>query len=266
MFSYHGQMTEYGLIGFPLGHSFSRKFFSEKFLREGIDAEYLNFEIPEADALRDIVRRHPRLRGLNCTIPHKEAIMPFLDDISPEARRIGAVNVIAIKRDHSTPCHACQGNGCDNFTLIGHNSDIIGFTQSITPLLPPHHKKALILGTGGASKAVRCGLEDLGIESTFVSRRPGPNHLAYADITPELLREYHIIVNCTPVGMHPHIEEAPPLPYEALTDRHLLYDLIYNPAETLFLQKGAQAGAKIKNGREMLELQALAAWDMWHRH
>ncbi len=257
-------MTEYGLIGFPLGHSFSRRFFTEKFRREGIDAEYLNFEIPEAGMLRDIVRQHPMLRGLNCTIPHKEAIIPLLDDISPEARKIGAVNVIAIRRDVSDG-QSQDGNGCtDGLRLIGYNSDIIGFTQSIRPLLRPHHRKALILGTGGASKAVRHGLESLGIEPVFVSRKSRPGQLTYADLTPDILQEYTVVVNCTPVGMSPHTDEAPPLPYEVLTNRHLLYDLIYNPAETLFLKRGAEAGAVTKNGQEMLELQALASWDFWN--
>ncbi len=264
MLSHYSQMTEYGLIGFPLGHSFSRKFFAEKFLREGIDAEYLNFEIADAGILRDIVRQHPLLRGLNCTIPHKEAIIPFLDDISPKAREIGAVNVIAIKRTPCTREETAKKACSSDFKLIGYNSDIIGFTQSIKPLLTPHHRKALILGTGGASKAVRHGLESLGIEPVFVSRTQRPGQFTYADITAEKLQEYTVIVNCTPVGMYPHIDEAPPLPYEALTAGHLLYDLIYNPAETLFLQKGAQAGATTKNGQEMLELQALASWDFWH--
>lgn len=265
MLSHYDKMTEYGLIGFPLGHSFSRKFFTEKFRREGIDAEYLNFEIPDAGMLRDIVRQHPMLRGLNCTIPHKEAIIPLLDDISPEARKIGAVNVIVVRRDVSS-CQASAGKRCDtDFKLIGHNSDIIGFTQSIKPLLTSRHRKALILGTGGASKAVRCGLESLGIEPTFVSRKARPGQLTYADITPEKIQEYHVIVNCTPVGMSPHTNEAPRLPYEALTAGHLLYDLIYNPSETLFLKKGAEAGATTKNGQEMLELQALASWKLWNR-
>lgn len=258
-------MTEYGLIGYPLGHSFSRRFFTEKFMREGIDAEYLNFEIPDAGMLRDIVRQHPMLRGLNCTIPHKEAIIPQLDDISPEARKIGAVNVIAIRRGATAGMPQSGERNDSEVRLIGYNSDIIGFTQSIKPLLRPHHRKALILGTGGASKAVRHGLESLDIEASFVSRTARPGLLTYADITPAKLQDFHVIVNCTPVGMSPHTDEAPQLPYEALTDKHLLYDLIYNPEETLFLKLGAQAGAVTKNGQEMLELQALASWDMWNR-
>lgn len=258
-------MTQYGLIGFPLGHSFSRRFFTEKFLEEGIDAEYLNFEIPDAGMLRDIVMQHPSLKGLNCTIPHKETIIPLLDDISPEARKIGAVNVIAIRRDIPSTQTPAGAEGNCGFRLIGYNSDIIGFTRSIKPLLRPCHRKALILGTGGASKAVRHGLEGLGIVPTFVSRKTRPGQLNYADITPDMLREYTVIVNCTPVGMSPHTDEAPQLPYSALTREHLLYDLIYNPVETLFLRQGAQAGATTKNGQEMLELQALATWDLWNK-
>lgn len=257
-------MTEYGLIGFPLGHSFSKDFFLKKFQREGIDAAYLNFEIPDVAMIRDIIREHPQLRGLNCTIPYKESVIPFLDDITHEAAKIGAVNVIAIRRNPKATASASGSPDTDDVRLIGYNSDIIGFTDSIRPLLAPHHGKALILGTGGASKAVRHGLENLGIEPVFVSRTAKDGCLTYADITPVLLREYTVIVNCTPVGMHPHTGEAPQLPYEALTPRHLLYDLIYNPAETLFLQKGARAGATTKNGQEMLERQALESWDMWH--
>ncbi len=256
-------MTQYGLVGYPLGHSFSRRFFTEKFLREGIEAEYLNFEIEDAAMLLDVVRQHPQLRGLNCTIPHKQAIIPLLDDISLEAKQIGAVNVVAIRRNHA-PSDTNSTSKERDFQLVGYNSDITGFTQSIQPLLGPHHRAALILGTGGASKAIYHGLKSLGIEPTFVSRRPAEGRFSYTDITPERLQHFNVIVNCTPVGMHPHIDEAPPLPYEALTSQHLLYDLIYNPTETLFLKKGAERGAATKNGLEMLELQALASWDLWN--
>lgn len=248
-------MNTYGLIGFPLGHSFSRKFFTEKFATEHIDAEYLNFEIPSADMLLEVVESHPTLRGLNCTIPHKQAIIPLLDEMSEEAREIGAVNVIKITRKPGK-------NGA--FHLKGYNSDIIGFTNSIRPLLKPHHKKALILGTGGASKAIRVGLNKLGIAWTYVSRRPAEGQLTYEDITPEVMKEYHVVVNCSPVGMYPHVDEAPALPYEAMTADHLLYDLVYNPLETAFMRRGAEQGATVKNGLEMLHLQALASWEFWH--
>ncbi len=263
-------MKEYGLIGLTLGHSFSRNFFTEKFRREGMDAQYLNFEIPDIGCLRDIVREHPLLEGLNCTIPYKESILPFLDDITPEALEIGAVNVVKIQRGESYTGGRCM----DGVRLSGFNSDIIGFTGSIAPLLEPHHRKALILGTGGAAKAIKAGLEKLGIQCTYVSRQvpkdpkdpkdpKAPNRLTYSEITASILQEYHVIVNCTPVGMFPHTEEAPALPYEALSQDHLLYDLIYNPETTMFLRQGARHGAKVKNGREMLELQAIAGWDFW---
>lgn len=252
-------MKEYGLIGLTLEHSFSRNFFTNKFRQEGIDACYLNFEIPNMQCLKDILLEHPNLEGLNCTIPYKEAILPYLDDISTEARLIGAVNVIKVQRNK----HYTNGHCIDGIRLTGFNSDIIGFTGSIVPLLKPHHRKALILGTGGAAKAIKIGLEKLGLECTYVSRKEGNDRLTYTDITTHTLQEYHVIVNCSPVGMFPYTENAPALPYEALSSDHLLYDLIYNPKMTLFLQNGAQHGAIVKNGQEMLELQAIASWEFW---
>lgn len=241
-------MELYGLIGFPLGHSFSRKFFTEKFEREGLQAEYRNFEIEDARQMLDVVREHPELRGLNCTIPHKQAIMPMLDELSDMARRIGAVNVIRIR----------------NGRLKGFNSDIIGFVESIRPLLQPHHTKALVLGTGGASKAICVGLEQLGIEWQYVSRKPRPDGMTYADLTPDVMAQHTVIVNCSPVGMHPHNEDCPDIPYHLLTDKHLLYDLVYNPLETTFMKQGQDMGATTKNGLEMLHLQAIASWKFWH--
>ena len=245
----------FGLIGSPLGHSFSRKFFTEKFANEGIDAEYNNYEIPDATMLLDVVRQHPTLRGLNCTIPHKQAIIPMLDELSDEARRIGAVNVIRIERKAGK-------NG--DFHLKGYNSDIIGFTDSIRPLLKPCHTKALVLGTGGASKAICVGLEKMGIEWKYVSRRPAPGQFTYDDLTPAIIQEYPVIVNCSPVGMFPHVDECPNLPYEAMNERNLLFDLVYNPLETLFMRRGAEHGATVKNGLEMLHLQAIASWRFWN--
>lgn len=267
MLPHYSKMKEYGLIGLTLGHSFSKNFFTEKFRREGIDAQYLNFEIPCIECLRDIIREHPDLEGLNCTIPYKESILPFLDDITPEAREIGAVNVVKVLRNENYTGGRCM----DGIRLTGSNSDITGFTGSISPLLKPHHRKALILGTGGAAKAIRTGLEKLGIQCTYVSRQApkgptpsnAPNRLTYSEITPRTLQEHHIIVNCSPVGMFPHANEAPDLPYDALSPDHLLYDLIYNPGMTMFLQYGVQRGSTVKNGLEMLELQAIAGWDFW---
>lgn len=245
-------MDKYGLIGFPLGHSFSKSYFNEKFENERIDAEYINFEIPTIDSLPEILASNPELKGLNVTIPYKEKVISFLDSISPEARAIGAVNVIRIEH---------KGN---NTYLKGYNSDVIGFTKSIEPLLERFHKKALILGTGGASKAINFGLKSLGLETVFVSRYERPGTIQYSQITPDIIQEYNVIVNCTPCGMYPHIDECPQLPYDAINSKNILYDLLYNPDETLFMKKGAQHGATVKNGLEMLLLQAFASWDFWH--
>lgn len=248
-------MDKYGIIGFPLGHSFSRGFFTEKFAREGIDAQYLNFEIPDATMLRDVLRDNPELRGLNVTLPHKQAVIPLLDELSDEAREIGAVNVIKVE---FSPFKGESGR-----VLKGFNSDIIGFTESIRPLLQPWHKKALILGTGGASKAIRVGLSRLGLEWTYVSRQ-NPSLINYSALTPEVMEDYTVIVNCTPVGMFPKVDEAPNIPYECLTPKHLLFDCVYNPEDTLFMQRGRAQGATVKNGLEMLHLQALASWRFWN--
>ena len=246
-------MDKYGLIGYPLGHSFSISYFNQKFADEGINATYENFEIPSIDDLPEIIDRYPNLRGLNVTIPYKEKVIPFLDSISPEARAIGAVNVIRVVHQK-------------NKTLLkGYNSDVIGFTQSIEPMLDPKwHKKALVLGTGGASKAINYGLKSLGIEPVFVSRYERPGTIQYQSITPEVVREYNVIVNCTPMGMYPHTDECPQLPYEAMDSHTILYDLIYNPDQTLFMRNGAKYGAEVKNGLEMLLLQAFASWEFWH--
>lgn len=246
-------MEQYGLIGYPLGHSFSKKFFTEKFAAEQIDAVYDNYEIPSAEMLLDVVKDNPDLRGLNCTIPHKQAIIPLLDEMTDEARQIGAVNVICIKRTADGKPY-----------LKGYNSDIIGFMDSIRPLLKPSHKKALILGTGGASKAIRVGLEQLGLEWKYVSRRPAEGQFTYEDITADIIHQWPVIVNCSPVGMYPHVDESPALPYDAMNEDNLLFDLVYNPLETQFMQRGSAHGATVKNGLEMLHLQALASWRFWH--
>ncbi|WP_019188532.1 shikimate dehydrogenase family protein, partial [Prevotella conceptionensis] len=219
-------MDKYGLIGFPLGHSFSISYFNEKFHNEGIDAEYENYEIASIDSLAEILDTTPNLRGLNVTIPYKEEVIKYLDDLSPEARSIGAVNVIRVSHKGSKPY------------LKGFNSDVIGFTRSIESMLEPGHQKALILGTGGAAKAIDYGLKSLGLETRFVSRtaRKG-NTITYDDVTPQVIAEYNVIVNCTPLGMYPRTDECPKLPYEAMDQHTLLYDLIYNPDETLFMKK-----------------------------
>lgn len=246
-------MDKYGLIGYPLGHSFSISYFNQKFADEGINAKYENFEIASIDQLDEVLATNPNLRGLNVTIPYKEKVMDFLDNISPEAQAIGAVNVIKVTH---------EGN---KVKLKGFNSDVIGFTQSIEPMIDRKwHKKALILGTGGASKAINYGLKSLGLETVYVSRYERPGTIQYTSITPDVVKEYNVIVNCTPVGMFPHTEECPQLPYEAMDSHTILYDLIYNPDETLFMKRGLEYGAEVKNGLEMLLLQAFASWEFWH--
>lgn len=246
-------MKKYGLIGYPLGHSFSKNFFNEKFHSENIDAEYVNFEIPSIKELPSVLLANPDLVGFNVTIPYKEQVISYLDDLDKDAAAIGAVNVIKIVRQKGKT------------KLIGYNSDVIGFTQSIDPLLEPQHKKALILGTGGASKAIAYGLKKLGLECKFVSRNLREEMLTYNQLTPEIMDEYKVIVNCTPVGMYPRADEYPNIPYQYLTPNHLLYDLLYNPDTTLFMKKGADKGAITKNGLEMLLLQAFGAWDIWNK-
>lgn len=247
-------MQKYGLVGYPLKHSFSIGYFNEKFSSEKIEAEYINFEIPDINNFPEIIQANPNLHGLNVTIPYKEKVIPYLDELDKQTAAIGAVNVIKIIR-----------NKGGKPKLIGYNSDIIGFTQSMQPLLQSHHKKALILGTGGASKAVFHGLKNLGIEAKFVSRTARFGMLTYEELNAEIIKEYTVIVNCTPVGMYPKVDACPDIPYEAITSEHLLYDLLYNPNITLFMKKGEAKGAVTKNGLEMLLLQAFAAWEIWQK-
>ena len=246
-------MQKYGLIGYPLGHSFSKNFFNQKFESEHIDAQYINFEIPSIKDFKDVLKFNPELHGLNVTIPYKEQVIPYLDDLDEDARLIGAVNVIKFARGF-----------LGKTKLIGYNSDVIGFRRSIEPLLTDSHRRALILGTGGASKAVFHGLKQLGVESTFVSRTAKEGCITYADLTREMMDRYTVIVNTTPLGMFPNVDSCPDIPYEWLTPNHLLYDLLYNPDETLFMRRGKERGAVVKNGLEMLLLQAFAAWDIWN--
>lgn len=246
-------MDKYGLIGYPLTHSFSINYFNEKFKNEGIDAVYENYEIPTIEQLPEVIDTNLELRGLNVTIPYKEKVISYLDSLSPEANEIGAVNVIRVEHKNK------------KIVLRGYNSDVIGFTRSIEPLLEPYHKKALILGTGGASKAIDFGLKSLKLETLKVSRTEKKGCIKYSDITPEMIKEYNVIVNCTPVGMFPHSDECPDLPYEAMDNHNLLYDLIYNPDETMFMHKGKEQGAQVKNGLEMLLLQAFVSWEIWNK-
>ncbi|MCC8187351.1 MAG: shikimate dehydrogenase [Bacteroides sp.] len=246
-------MDKYGLIGYPLKHSFSVGYFNEKFRSEGIDAEYVNFEIPDIKDFPEIISKTPDLYGLNVTIPYKQQVIPYLNELDADAAAIGAVNVIKITRQKG------------KVRLKGFNTDIIGFKQSIEPLLRPFHRKALILGTGGSSKAIYHGLKQFGIEGTYVSRTPREGQLTYQDLTPEIMDTHQVIVNCTPVGMYPKVDFAPEIPYDLLTPDHLLYDLLYNPNVTLFMKKGAARGAITKNGLEMLLLQGFAGWEIWQR-
>ncbi|MDR2622669.1 MAG: shikimate dehydrogenase [Dysgonamonadaceae bacterium] len=246
-------MDQYGLIGNPLKHSFSQGFFNDKFAAENIDAEYINFEIPAIEEFKSIIKNNQRLRGLNVTIPYKEQVIPYLDQLSENVKLIGAVNVIKIE-------HIKKGKT----KLTGYNSDIIGFKNSIEPLLQPHHTHALILGSGGSAKAIYYGLMQLGVTPTYVSReKTSANMLIYSNLNEDIIKANTVIVNCTPVGMWPNVDNCPQIPYHLLTKEHLLYDLLYNPNETLFMKKGKEQGAKVKNGLEMLLLQAFASWDFW---
>lgn len=243
-------MQTYGLIGHPLGHSFSARFFAEKFAMENISARYDNYDLTDISEVEQL--RH--LQGFNVTIPYKQAILPYLASISPEAQAIGAVNTVRV----------VDGQ------FHGHNTDVIGFRQSLCAWLAeqnigPSSLRALVLGTGGASKAVCHALTQLDIHWQYVSRTPAKGHFCYADLhaEPSILREHRLIINCTPLGTYPKVDTCPDLPYSNLESSHLLYDLVYNPEETLYLHHGRLAGCATKNGLEMLHLQALAAWDIW---
>lgn len=244
-------MKQYGLIGFPLGHSFSKRYFSEKFDREGIDAQYDLYPLSKIEDFV-LLKENDQLCGINVTIPYKEQIFSYLDEVDETAAQIGAVNVIKFIRS----------NG--ELKLKGYNSDAIGFEQSIKPMLQSFHKKALILGTGGASKAIDYSLRKMGLATTFVSRTAKPSVLSYEMLSSEILDDYLVIVNASPVGTFPHVDECPTIPYELLSDKHLLFDAVYNPAETLFLKKGNQQGAQGINGEGMLIGQAEAAWAIWN--
>ncbi|MDD6868097.1 MAG: shikimate dehydrogenase [bacterium] len=242
----------FGLVGYPLGHSFSKKYFNEKFADENIDAEYKNFEIEDINEVTDIIN-HNDICGLNVTIPHKISVIPLLSQIDPIAEAIGSVNVIKIIRT-------------DNGIITrGYNTDAIGFTTSIKPLIQPHHRHALVLGTGGASKAVVYALQQLlGIDVQSVSRNPAPGIITYADLDSKIMESHTVVVNATPLGMYPHVETHPDIPYRLLSPQHLCFDLTYNPSVTTFMRMSSEFGAKTCNGKGMLIGQALAAWDIWN--
>lgn len=243
-------MKQFGLIGFPLGHSFSKRYFTEKFDREGVDAQYDLYPLSKVEDF-EALKENDALCGVNVTIPYKEQIFKYLDEVDETAAKIGAVNVVKFIRS--------QGS----LKLKGYNSDAIGFQESIKPFLQPYHTKALILGTGGASKAIDYTLRKLGLETIFVSRTAKSNVLSYEMLSAEIMDECLVIVNASPVGTFPHVDECPNIPYQLLTDKHFLFDAVYNPAETLFLKKAWEMGAKGINGEAMLVGQAEAAWDIW---
>jgi len=244
-------MKIYGLIGKNISYSFSGKYFTEKFEKEQIgDSLYKIFDIPDITHFLQIIKKNKELKGLNVTIPYKQEIIPYLDKLSSKAEQIGAVNVIRVTK---------------NGKLKGYNSDCYGFEKSITPLLQPHHTKALILGTGGASKAIEFVLNKLGIQYKFVSRKPVEGQFTYEELSQEILSEYTIIINCTPLGTFPNIEDCPALNYSFLSDKHLAFDLVYNPSETKFLRLAKSQGAITQNGYDMLVFQAEKAWKIWNK-
>lgn len=247
-------MKKLGLIGYPLEHSFSKKYFTRKFKEEGLkDWKYELYPLVEIKKLPELLENIPELIGLNVTIPHKVAVIPLLDELDEEALKVGSVNTIKILNNSTT----------GRKYLKGYNTDISGFEKSLVPLLKEHHKNALILGTGGAAKSVKYVLQKLGIEYDLVSRSDVFDY-RYEDLNKRVMEEHSLIINTTPLGMHPETDKCPPIPFKYITKKHLLYDLIYNPEETLFLKRGKQQGAAIKNGLEMLYLQAEKSWEIWN--
>ncbi len=239
---------KYGLLGRDIGYSFSRGYFTDKFEKENLELEYHNFDLKKIEDIKEVIS-NPIVKGLNVTIPYKEEVIPYMDDLDTVANEIGAVNTIKFEK---------------NGTLKGYNSDYYGFTESLKPLLNDSIKKALILGTGGASKAIAYALNQLQITYSFVSRNPKADQIHYADLDEHMIKSNTLIINCTPLGTFPNIQDAPNIPYEYITPNHVLYDLIYNPDETSFLRKGKEKGATICNGLRMLELQAEKSWEIWN--
>ena len=242
-------MRRFGLIGYPLSHSFSQKYFTEKFAQLGLtDCVYQNFSFPDIQQLADLLTANQDLCGFNITIPHKKKVMTFLHNQSDVVKKIGACNCVQIQ----------------NGKLTGYNTDVVGFEQSLLPFLKKHHTKALILGTGGASAAVEFVLEKLGIEVKYVSRKKTETSMGYDEVDEAMILSHQLIINCTPLGMYPKVDDCPDIPYQFLSVQHHLYDLVYNPAETKFLANGKLQGASIKNGQEMLILQAEESWRIWN--
>jgi len=244
-------MRTFGLIGYPLSHSFSRQFFTDKFRREQISGcEYLNFPLPDINAFATLLQERPGIEGINVTIPYKEQVIPFLDEVQEVVEKTGACNCIKIV----------------NGKLTGYNTDVVGFEKSLSKKLAPHHTQALVLGTGGAAKAVEYVLRQAGISCLVVSRTPDrtKGRISYEEIYDSLVRSHPLIINTTPLGMFPNVDAYPPLPYAGLTPANYLFDLVYNPSKTRFLQQGEERGAAIMNGSEMLEIQAEESWRIWN--
>lgn len=243
-------MRTFGILGYPLTHSFSRKYFQEKFEKEGIaDAEFKAFELPDIQSVPDMLAAEKTLEGFCITIPHKKSILAYLDECADAVKAMGACNCVRVKEGR----------------LIGYNTDVTGFEQSFVQQLQPHHRQALILGTGGAAAAVEYILRQKGLSYRLVSRTKTPDNYTYSELTEEIMRDYTVIINCTPLGTFPNTEEAPQIPYSLITPRHYLYDLVYNPSKTKFLANGEANGATIKNGHDMLLIQAEENWKVWNR-
>jgi len=258
-------MKKYGLIGYPLTHSFSKKYFTDKFSKEGIeDHEYELYPLQNLSDLPELINDIHDLRGLNVTVPHKIGVMFYLDKIDPAAREIDAVNCIKIVNHQPVEAFFSGELSSMKVRLEGYNTDALAFEESLKPLLKKHHQKALILGNGGAARAVTYVLNKLNISYRLVSRRAIKKQLSYKQLTADVMKERLLIINTTPLGTAPNVEECPDIPYDMLTPKHLLYDLVYNPEETEFLKRGKEKGASIKNGIEMLHLQAEKSWEIWN--
>lgn len=242
-------MSNFGLLGKNIDYSFSKTYFSEKFKRENLQHSYENFDIPSIESLPKIISEISDLKGFNVTIPYKEEVLTFLDELDEDAKKIGAVNTIKVTLDKR---------------LKGYNTDHFGFQKSLEPFLPLQKKNALILGTGGASKAIGFALQNLGFSFKFVSRKKSPKTLTYSDLDKSVIKDHLLIINCTPLGTYPNVDACPNIPYQYLTEDHLLYDLIYNPSETTFLRRGKLQLARTVNGLEMLKIQAEKAWLIWN--
>lgn len=258
-------MKKYGLIGYPLAHSFSEKFFTEKFANEGLeDCTYEAFPLPHLSDFPELLKANPDLRGLNVTVPHKIGVIYYLDKLDPAAKAIDAVNCIKIVNQHPIEAFFAGELSSLQVKLEGYNTDAYGFEESLKPLLKKHHQKALVLGTGGASRAVIYVLNKLGISYQVVSRRAIKKQISYSKLNADIIKERTLIINTTPLGTYPDVASAPDIPYEFITSKHLLYDLVYNPEETEFLRRGREKGATTKNGLEMLYLQAEKSWEIWN--